>query len=185
MTQMTESTQPTGAGQATHFATDNMEGLQSLYIQHLRELYNAENQIVQALPVMMASATSPELQQAFDMHKQQSQTQADRLEKILQSLDKNPNGLMSKGMFALIGEGQLLIKQKAPGDLLDAGLIAAAQHVEHYEIASYGTVSAWAKLLGRDDDLQLLLQSLEEEKQTDEKLTDLGKSTINPAAAKS
>lgn len=170
---------------AAHFSTDSMEGLQSLYIQDLRELYNAENQIVQALTGMAASATRPELQQAFEMHKAQSQTQSERLEKIFQSLGENPNGMMSKGMFALIGEGKMLIMQKSPGAVLDAGLISAAQHVEHYEMASYGTVRTWAKLLGRDDDVKLLEQSLEEEKQTDMKLTQLAEGLVNPEAAKS
>ena len=180
MTSMTQSAQPMNPTQAK---TDTMEGLQTLYLQDLRELYNAENQIVQALTVMAASATHPELQQGFLMHQKQSQTQAERLEKIFQSLGENPNGMISKGIYALLGEGQMLIKMKSPGALLDAGLIAAAQHVEHYEIASYGTVRTWATLLGRKQDAQLLDQSLEEEKETDEKLTKLAESVINRAAA--
>ena len=182
---MTQSTQPMQSAPQAHFSTDNMEGLQSLYIQDLRELYSAESQIVQALPIMMASATRPELKQGFEMHLKQSKTQAQRLEKIFESLGESPYGMMSKGMFALIGEGQTLIKTKAPGAVLDAGLIAAAQHVEHYEIASYGTVATWAKLLGRTDDAELLAQSLEEEKQTDEKLTQLAETLVNAEAAAS
>ena len=165
--------------------TNQMEGLQSLYLQDLREIYNGENQIVQALPVMAASVTHPELQQGFLMHQQQSQVQAQRLEQIFQSLGENPNGMVSKGIFALLGEGQMLIKMKQPGALLDAGLIAAAQHVEHYEIATYGTLITWAKQLGRTEDAQLLAQSLEEEKQTDEKLTQLAEGLINAEAAAS
>ena len=182
---MTQSTQPMQSAPQAHFSTDSMEGLQSLYIQDLRELYSAENQIVQALPVMMASATRPELKQGFEMHLEQSKVQAQRLEQILNSLGESPYGMMSKGMFALLGEGQMLIKMKSPGAVLDAGLIAAAQHVEHYEIASYGTVATWAKLLGRQDDAQMLIQSLEEEKETDRKLTQLAEGLVNPEAAAS
>jgi len=176
----TQSTQPMKPGQ---FETDSMEGLHSLYMQDLRELYSAENQIVQALTLMKASATRPELQQMFDMHKTQSEGQAKRLEQIFQSMGENPNGLISKGIFALISEGKMLVMQKAPGAVLDAGLISAAQHVEHYEIASYGTVATWAKLLGRDQDAQLLQQSLEEEKETDRKLTQLAEGLVNREAA--
>lgn len=180
MTSQTLSAQPQNPSQAK---TDTMEGLPSLYLQVLRELYNAENQIVQALPVMMASATNAQLQQGFQMHLEQSKVQAQRLEQIFQSLGENPNGMISKGMNALIGEGQMLIKSRAPGALLDAGLIAAAQHVEHYEIATYGTVIAWATALGHKDHVKLLEQSLEEEKQTDEKLTQLAEGLVNRQSA--
>ena len=177
---MTQSAQPQNPAQAK---TDTMEGLPTLYLQVLRELYSGENQIVQALTVLAASATSPELQQAFLMHQKQSQTQSQRLEQIFQSLGENPNGMISKGIYALLGEGQMLIKMKSPGALLDAGLIAAAQHVEHYEISAYGTARAWANLLGRKQDMQLLEQSLEEETETDLKLTKLAESVINSKAA--
>ena len=161
----------------SQFKTDSMEGLQLLYIEELRDLYSAENQIVQALTTMASSASRPELLQAFEMHQQQS------LERIFESLGQSPNGKVCKGIYGIIGEGKEAIKTKSKGAVLDAALIAGAQSVEHYEIAGYGTVRTWANLLGREQDVALLQQSLDEEGETDKKLTKLAKSLVNQEAA--
>lgn len=165
------------------FTKDTMSGLQKLYIEELRDLYSAETQIVQALPLMIASATRPELQEAFQMHLEETQNQVQRLEKIFAGLKENPAGKVCRGMNGIIGEGQELIKQKAPGVVLDAGLISAAQRVEHYEMAGYGAVRTYANLLGFDDHAELLQQTLDEEGEADEKLTALAEGLVNQEAA--
>ncbi len=176
MTSQTIAAQPQSPTQAQ---TDTMTGLHSLYLQVLREIYNGENQIVQALPVMMASATNHQLQQGFKLHLEQSKVHVQRLENIFQSLGENPNGMTCKGINSLIGEGQMLIKMRAPGALLDIGLIAIAQHIEHYEIATYGTLWTWAVSMGHEDHSRLLEETLEEEKLTDGKLSQMGKGLVS------
>jgi ferritin-like metal-binding protein YciE len=156
--------------------------LKHLYVEELKDLYSAENQLVKALPKMAKAATSEELRAAFEGHLDQTKEHVVRLEKIFKALRESPNGKKCKGMEGLIKEGGELIEEDPAPEELDAGLISAAQRVEHYEIAGYGCVSAYAKLLGEDQAQSLLRQILEEEKETDKKLTQLS-GRINIEAA--
>jgi ferritin-like metal-binding protein YciE len=158
--------------------------LRHLYIEELKDLYSAENQLVKALPKMAKASTSEGLRKGFEGHLEQTKEHVARLEKIFTALGESPNGKKCKGMEGLIKEGGELIEEDPAPEELDAGLISAAQHVEHYEIAGYGCVSAYAKLLGEDQAVSLLRQTLEEEKETDKKLTQLS-SQINAEAADS
>lgn len=156
-----------------------METLHDLYVDELKDLYSAENQILKALPRMIKAATSKKLKQGFTKHERQTRGHVKRLERIFRSLDERPTGKKCVGMEGLLKEGSELIKERPEKDVLDAGLISAAQHVEHYEMAGYGTVRTWARLLGYDDHEKLLQQTLDEERDTDETLTFLAESAIN------
>ena len=147
-------------------------GLKGLYIDELKDLYSAENQLVKALPKMAKAATSPDLQAGFEEHLEQTKGHVQRLETIFEQLGESPKGKKCKGMEGLIEEGSEAIEEYE-GDLLDAALIGAAQRVEHYEMAGYGTVSAFAEELGESEHVTLLNETLEEEKETDEKLSGL------------
>ena len=149
------------------------EGLKELYIDELKDLYNAENQLMKALPKMAKAASSGELRQGFEKHLQQTMGHAQRLEKIFHALGENPKGKTCKAMQGLVEEGAETMKEDLEGSLMDAALIGAAQRVEHYEIAAYGTVCAFAKTLGETDHVSLLTETLQEEKETDQKLTEL------------
>jgi len=157
------------------------EGLKELYVDELKDLYNAENQLVKALPKMAKAASSEELRQGFEEHLEQTRGHVERLEKIFKSLDESPKGKKCMGMEGLIKEGSEVMGEDFEGALMDAALIGAAQRVEHYEIAAYGTVSEFAKLLGENKHVSLLEETLQEEKDTDDKLTALAKE-INPQA---
>ena len=160
-----------------------METLRELYIEQLQDLYSAENQIVKALPKMIEAASAPNLKAGFEEHLAQTKQQVERLEKIFEGLEQGPEGKDCKGMEGLLEEGEDLMDEDADPEVLDAGLIAAAQHVEHYEIAGYGCVRTYAELLGEREAVDLLQQTLDEEKETDVKLTALAKS-INVKAKK-
>jgi ferritin-like metal-binding protein YciE len=149
------------------------EGLKELYIDELKDIYNAENQLVKALPKMAKAASSEELRKGFEEHLEQTKGQVQRLEKIFKSLGENPKGKKCKGMEGLVEEGSEVMQEDFEGALMDAALIGAAQRVEHYEIAAYGTVCAFAEQLGETEHAELLNETLEEEKETDEKLTTL------------
>lgn len=151
------------------------QGLRELYVEELKDLYNAENQLLKALPKMAKAASSEELRQGFEEHLEQTRGHVERLETIFESLDENPKGKKCMGMEGLVKEGSEVMSEDFEGPLMDAALIGAAQRVEHYEIAAYGTVSEFAKLLGQNEQVSLLEKTLEEEKQTDEKLTNLAK----------
>jgi ferritin-like metal-binding protein YciE len=157
------------------------EGLKELYIDELKDLYNAENQLIKALPKMAKAASSDELRQGFEEHLEQTKGHVQRLEKIFQGLGESPKGKKCKGMEGLIEEGSEAMKEDYEGSVLDAALIGAAQRVEHYEIAGYGTVRSMAETLGETDHVSLLGETLQEEKETDEKLTELA-SQINTEA---
>jgi ferritin-like metal-binding protein YciE len=148
------------------------EGLKKLYIDELKDLYSAENQLVKALPKMAKAATSEELSAGFEEHLEQTKGHVQRLETIFGQLGESPKGKKCKGMEGLIEEGGEAIDEYE-GDLLDAALIGTAQRVEHYEMAGYGTVIAFAEELGESEHVSLLRKTLEEEKETDEKLTSL------------
>jgi len=146
--------------------------LKELYIDELRDIYNAENQLVKALPKMAKAATSNELRAGFEGHLEQTKGHVQRLEEIFNELGEKPTGKKCKGMEGLIEEGKEMIEEQE-GEVLDAGLISAAQRVEHYEIAAYGCVRTYANLLGETNAAELLEETLQEEKDTDSKLTQL------------
>jgi ferritin-like metal-binding protein YciE len=150
-----------------------MDTLRDLYVDGLKDLWSAEKQLLKALPRMAKAASSRELKRGFSAHERQTRDQVRRLERIFKNLGVSPRGKKCVGMEGLIEEGKELMKEKPDPDVLDAGLIAAAQHVEHYEIAGYGTVRTWATLLGYDDHARWLQDTLEEEKLTDQKLSQL------------
>jgi len=151
------------------------QGLKQLYIDELKDLYSAENQLVKALPKLVKGAQSNELRQGFEEHLKQTKGHVQRLEQIFEMLGESPKGKKCKGMEGLIEEGSEVMDEDYEGSVLDAALIGAAQRVEHYEIAGYGTVRNMAELLGESDQVSLLEETLQEEKETDEKLTALAK----------
>jgi ferritin-like metal-binding protein YciE len=158
------------------------QGLKELYIDELRDIYNAENQLVKALPKLAKAAASNELRKGFEEHLEQTKEHVARLEQIFEMLDESPKGKKCAGMEGLVEEGSEVMKEDLEGAVLDAALIGAAQRVEHYEIAAYGTVIAFAETLGESGHVSLLEATLSEEKETDEKLTELSKE-INKQAS--
>jgi ferritin-like metal-binding protein YciE len=160
-----------------------LNNLRALYVDELKDLYSAEKQLLKALPKMAKNATNPELKQAFTDHLAQTEGQVLRLEEIFESLEASPRGKKCVGMEGLIKEAQELIGEDAQEDVLDAGLISKAQHVEHYEMAGYGTVRTYADLLGETRHAQLLQQTLDEEGNANKLLTQLAESSINADAA--
>lgn len=145
--------------------------LEEVFVHELRDILDAERQILKALPKLAKAAESDELRTAFEEHRSVTEDQIGRLETIFESLDKAARGKHCLGMEGLLAEGDELVAEEDPGAPLDAALICAAQKVEHYEIAAYGSLFEYAKLLGMDDAVQLLETTLAEEKETDEKLT--------------
>lgn len=161
----------------------SVQTLEDLFIDNLKDLYSAEKQLVQALPRMAKAASTPELRRAFQGHLKETRGQVTRIEKIFKGLDARPGGKKCAGMEGLIEEGKEVIKEaEEEGSVLDAGLIAAAQKVEHYEIASYGTVRAWAEVLGYTEAVRLLQETLDEESAANEKLSGLAEGGINEEA---
>jgi ferritin-like metal-binding protein YciE len=151
------------------------DSLKKLYIHELKDLYSAENQLVKALPKMAKAATSDELRKGFEQHLEQTKGHVERLEKIFSSLDESPKVKKCMGMEGLIKEGSEVIGEDLEDAVMDAALIGAAQRVEHYEIAAYGTVREFAEILDQPKHASLLEETLNEEKETDEKLTDLSR----------
>jgi ferritin-like metal-binding protein YciE len=156
-----------------------IETLRDLYVEQLRDLYSAETQLVKALPKMAKGASNPQLQGAFTEHLAQTQQHVQRLDQIFKQLNTSSKGPACKGMEGLIAEGEEMIKMKGDPSAIDAGLIAAAQRVEHYEIAGYGCVRTYAHQLGDQASEKLLQQTLNEEGATDQKLTMLAEQVIN------
>ena len=156
-----------------------MESLRELYVEEIKDLWSAENQILKALPRMIKAATHPKLRKAFSKHEKQTRVHVTRLERICRELGESPRGKKCVGMEGLLQEGKDLMKEKPEPEVLDAGLISAAQHVEHYEMAGYGTCRTWARTLGFDNQAQLLQTTLDEEQQTDLDLTALAESAVN------
>ena len=161
-----------------------LQTLKDLYIHELKDLFSAEQQIVKALPKMAKAASNKELVAGFQEHLEQTKQHAQRLEQILSSHKQTTRGPKCKGMEGVVAEGAEMIEEEADVEVKDAGLIAAAQRVEHYEMAGYGTARTYAELLGDKEGAKLLALTLEEERQTDQKLSQLAKSAINVAAAK-
>lgn len=156
-----------------------METLKDLYVDGLKDLWSAEKQIIKGLERMSKAASHPELKQAFQRHAAMTEKQVERLERICADLDVSPRGKKCVGMEGLIEEASELIKEKPNADVLDAGLIAAAQHVEHYEMAGYGCVRTYARQLGYADQANLLQTTLDEEGDTDKLLTSIAERSIN------
>jgi ferritin-like metal-binding protein YciE len=151
----------------------SQNNLKSLYVDELRDLYSSEQQLIKAIPKMAKAANSDELRKGFEEHLEQTRGHATRLEQILSGLGEPVKGKKCKGMAGIVAEGGEMITEDFQGALMDAALISAAQRVEHYEIAAYGAVHAYATLMGESEAASLLQQTLEEEKETDQKLTEL------------
>jgi ferritin-like metal-binding protein YciE len=156
-----------------------LETLKDLYVHELKDLYSAENQLIKALPKMARAAANKKLAEGFKTHLTQTKEHAARLERILKSHHESTRGPECKGMAGLIKEGQEMIDENGEDEVRDAGLIAAAQRVEHYEMAGYGCARTYAKLLGDEQDAKVLQRTLDEEGATDKKLTKLAESAIN------
>ena len=156
--------------------------LQELLVDELKDLYHAEHQIIKALPKMATTATNEALRVAFERHLEETRVHAERLEQIADEMDFSIRGKKCKGMEGLLTEGEEMIKEEEKGPVLDAAMIGAAQKVEHYEIAAYGTARTHATLLGLKKVGRLLQQTLDEEARTDRKLTALAESRVNVEA---
>ena len=157
--------------------------IRQLYVDELRDLYNAETQLVKALPKMAKASSNAELRQGFEEHLRQTSEHVSRLEQIFEALDEKPTGKKCLGMDGLVKEAAETVKENYEAAAMDAAIIGAAQRVEHYEIAGYGTARTLAQLLGEAGHVALLEQTLEEEKQTDQKLTELSEDINRQAAA--
>jgi len=159
-----------------------MESLRDLYIDQLKDLYSAENQLIKALPKMAKAASDDQLRTAFETHLEETRGHAERLQQIFEKLGARPTGKKCKAMEGLVAEGKEMMEEDAEPEVMDAGLIAAAQRIEHYEIAGYGTVRTYAELLGDKEAARLLQQTLDEEGKTDKMLTQIAEDTINVQA---
>ena len=159
-----------------------LDSLRTLWIEEMRDLYNAENQLLKALPKMAKKAATPELKEAFQSHLEETKTHVERLEEIFAKLGKKPSGKTCKAMKGLVEEGSEMMEEDGPESVIDAGLIAAAQRVEHYEMAGYGVVRTFASVLGEDDAQALLQETLDEEGAADEKLTEIAENFVNEDA---
>jgi ferritin-like metal-binding protein YciE len=163
-------------------ATKKDKTLNDLFDDGLKDIYYAEKKILAALPKMAKAAQNEELASAFEQHRDETEHQLERLDQVFQTIDQQPKGKKCPGIEGIIEEGKEIIDEFKGMPALDAGLVAAAQAVEHYEITRYGTLIAWANKLGLADAIPLLEQNLEEEKKTDKRLTQLAESTINEYA---
>lgn len=159
-----------------------LDSFDSLFLHELQDLYSAEKQIIAALPKMAKKASSEELRNAFEKHLEQTKEQAARLEKIFKDLELPPGRHKCKAMEGLIEEGSELLKEDAEPAILDAAMIGAAQRIEHYEIAGYGTARTFAEMLGHTEAAELLQHTLDEEKDTDQLLTELALTSVNVEA---
>jgi ferritin-like metal-binding protein YciE len=159
-----------------------INSLDSIFLEEIRDLYSAEKQLTKALPKVAKKASSPELKSAIEEHLAQTEGHVNRLEEVFRMLGQTPKARPCPAMKGIIEEAKYLMSEKATPEVLDAALIGAAQKVEHYEIASYGTIVQWAKQMGRDDIKSLLGQTLDEEEKADLKLTQLAKTRINQKA---
>lgn len=156
--------------------------LHRLFLDELADVLNAEQQLTKALPKMAKAAQSEELREALESHLEETEEHISRLEQVFESLDEKVKSKTCKAMKGLLEEGDEIVKEQKNSDALDAGIIAACQKVEHYEIASYGTLRAWAEEMGHDEAVKLLTQTEEEEIAADEKLTEVAETVANPRA---
>jgi ferritin-like metal-binding protein YciE len=181
--QSTKQTERTSSGGGQNEQREGMDtDLHELFLAELADVYNAEQQLVKALPKMAKAAESDELREALESHLEETEEQARRLEQVAEGLDESIRRKTCAAMKGLIEEANDLMKEQKNSSALDAAIIAAGQKVEHYEIASYGTLIAWARQMGHDDAVSLLEETLEEEKQADEKLTSVAESVANQKA---
>ena len=160
-----------------------MTNLQDLFTHHMQDMYYAEKKLVQALPKMAKKANEPRLRTAFEEHLKQTEEHVKRLEQIFEQLGEKAKSEKCEAMDGIVKEGESMMGEIKDGEALDAGLIAAAQAAEHYEIARYGTLAAWAKMLNMSEAQKILHKTLEEERQTDEKLSRLAMDQVNKKAA--
>lgn len=165
------------------FTALKLDSLHDLLIEELRDLYSAETQLLDALPKMAEAASSSELKLAFRHHLEETRHQVSRLERVFKQIGERSSGEVCEAMKGLIKEGETLVKSEGDPDVRDAGLVGAAQRVEHYEIAGYGTARSLARCLGETDIAETLQQTLHEEAQADKKLTAIAESHVNVAAA--
>ncbi|MGH7973643.1 MAG: ferritin-like domain-containing protein [Limisphaerales bacterium] len=161
-----------------------IDSLENLLVHELKDLYHAEKQLVKALPKVAKKASAQDLKNAIEEHLEQTEGHVERLEQVFEMLGQPAKAVKCKGMQGILEEGEETMKLKGTPETLDAAIILAAQKVEHYEIASYGSACAWADMLGRGDIKRVLAQTLDEEEETDQKLTDLAKSGINLSSAR-
>jgi ferritin-like metal-binding protein YciE len=161
----------------------DIKTMDDLFVHTLQDIYYAENQILKSLPKMIEKASSPELKQAFQGHLAETKGQVNRLEQVFKMHGHEPKGVQCAAMDGILEEAEDVMSEVADKDVLDAAMLSAAQAVEHYEVTRYGTLIAWAKQLGRQDCASVLEQTLAEEKATDQKLTRIAESRINPHAA--
>jgi ferritin-like metal-binding protein YciE len=157
--------------------------LHDAFLDELRDSYDAEKQLTKALAKMAKAASSPELREAFETHLEETRGQIDRLERVFESLEEKPRGKHCDGIAGIIEEGKSIMEEEFDEDTLDACLIASGQRAEHYEMAAYGTLVAWARCMGHEEAADLLQRTLDEEKAADEKLTQLAASGINQQAS--
>ena len=174
---------PSGRGRAIKAKSTAAEGLRELFVDSLKDIYWAEKALTKAIPKMAKNATSENLIAALDEHLRVTEGQVARVEQVFELIGEKAQAKKCEAMEGLIKEGEEIMEETQPGPVRDAGIIAAAQKVEHYEIASYGTMAAFAKTLGEDQALELLLATLEEEKEADVLLTEAAYNTINFDAA--
>lgn len=160
-----------------------MMSMHDLFVHNIKDLYSAEKQITKALPKMIKKTQTPELKQAFETHLEQTEQQIKRLEQIAEMIGSSPSGMKCKGMEGLIEEGRELLEEDIDPTVLDAAMIGAAQKIEHYEISGYGTACAHAELLGHDQALTLLRETLGEEEETDHLLSQIAETKVNMKAA--
>lgn len=160
-----------------------MKKLEDLFEDTLKDIYYAEKTILKELPKMAKKATSPELKEAFESHREETVGQIERLEQIFEMIGKAPRGKKCPAIEGIVEEAKEIMEEAETPEVLDAGLAAAAQAVEHYEMARYGTLCSWAQELGLDEAAELLEETLEQEKAADEKLTELAEGGINADAA--
>jgi ferritin-like metal-binding protein YciE len=166
------------------FTNVNFDSFDTLFIDQLQDLYDAEQRLTKALPKMAEAAHNQSLKSAFQQHLRETQNHVNRLEQVFRSMGRNPESKTCQAMKGLIEEGQEVISATGDADVKDAGLIAAAQRVEHYEIAGYGTARTFAQRLGKQDAARLLQQTLDEEGAADKKLTQIAEQSVNMQAAR-
>jgi ferritin-like metal-binding protein YciE len=162
-----------------------VSSLKELYVEELRDIYDAEKEIVKALPKVAQASLTPELRKAFEEHLEQTKGHVQRLEQIFNGLGEEPKTKKCDGMRGILEEGEDVVSESSEGPIRDAGLIAGAQRVEHYEIAVYGSLKTWARQLGDERAVQLLEQTLNEEKEADQELTEIAESGVNSEAVRS
>lgn len=161
----------------------SMSNLQDLFLHHMKDIYYAEKKLLKALPKMAKNASEPRLRSAFEEHLKQTEEHVKRLEQVFEQMGEKAKSEKCEAIDGIVKEGEDLMGEAEEGEAMDAGLIAAAQAAEHYEIARYGTLTAWAKMLGMADAQKILHKTLEEEKMTDEKLSSLAMEQVNRKAA--